>query len=289
MKYMIIMMMIISLAGLNAVMAAETANEPNTAATVPAREIVEETEAAEEPILPEKNSTEYWVVRSQAMTEFIPFLTKKRTEVKQIRQMLADYLLKIDEADKFADRNLPVVFDGKVYADILRIGEGLEQMNVNIPKERPSWDALVEIAMKHVVFEGYVPTEIEEGDDLSHYIEVCKKKEEYGQKVRQDGRVVLDQSAKMWVYLGQIGKLNDFKAYAADLILAQKEAKEKEKAMYAEAHQQEKIAQARARDQRKFEDAESRASFYSGRRENTYEDRQNRLNVRAANSGVYIY
>ncbi len=160
MKYMIIMMMIISLAGLNAVMAVETANEPNAMANEPAREIAKETEAGGEPVLPEKNTTEYWVVRSQAMTEFIPFLTKKRTEVKQIRQMLADYLLKIDEADKFADRNLPVVFDGKVYADILRIREGIEQMNVNIPKERPSWDALVEIAMKHVVYEGYVPTEI---------------------------------------------------------------------------------------------------------------------------------
>jgi len=143
--------------------------------------------------------------------------------------------------------------------------------------------------MKHVVYEGYVPTDIEEGDDLSQYIEVCKKKEEYGQKVRQDGRAVLDQAAKMWVYLGQIGKLDDFKAYAADLILAQKEAKQQEKAMYTEAHRQDKIAQAQARDEREFQDAESRASFHSGRKEQAVESRQNRLALRAANSGIYFY
>jgi len=282
-------MMIILLAGLNAVMAAETADEPNTATQTPANKVTEVTEVTEEPALPEKNTTEYWVVRSQAMTEFIPFLTKKRTEVKQIRQMLADYLLKIDEADKFADRNLPVVFDGKVYADILRIGEGLNQMNVQIPKERPSWDALVEIAMKHIVYEGYVPTDIEEGDDLSQYIEVCKKKEEYGQKVRQDGRAVLDQAAKMWVYLGQIGKLDDFKAYAADLVLEQKAAKAEEKAMYTQAHREQTIARAADQEQQEYEEAKARGEFQSSKKQRAYEDRQNRLNVRAANSGTYVY
>jgi hypothetical protein len=288
MKYITVIITIL-FAALHVVMAAEPVKEPNMVPQTPASEVTEETQAAEDLILPEKGSTEYWVVRSQAMTEFVPFLTKKRTEVKQIRQMLADYLLKIDEADNFADRNLPVMFDGKVYADILRIREGFNQMNVQIPKERPSWDALVEIAMKHVVYEGYIPTDVEEGDDAAMYIELCKKKEQYGQKVRQDGRIVLDQAAKMWVYLGEIGKLDDFKAHAADLILAQKEAKQKEKEMYAEAHQQEKIAQARAKDERKFQDAEDRASFSSGRREQAVESRQSRLNARAANSGIYFF
>ncbi|KKL05936.1 hypothetical protein LCGC14_2601060, partial [marine sediment metagenome] len=86
------------------------------------------------PTLPEKNSTEYWVVRSQAMTEFIPFLSKKRTEIKKIRLLLADYLLKIDKADDFAARKMPVVYNAELYADILRIKDSFVAMNMEIPK-----------------------------------------------------------------------------------------------------------------------------------------------------------
>ena len=157
--------------------------------------------------LPEKNTMEYWVVRSQTMTEFIPFLTKKRAEIKKKRLLLADYLLKIDKAGDFADLDIPIVYDSKIYADILKIDHAFEEMNIEMPKKRPSWDTLVEIAMQHVLFDGYWPTEIEEGDEAKTYIDICKKKEQYGQKVRQDLRSILDQIAKMWVYLEQIEKL----------------------------------------------------------------------------------
>jgi hypothetical protein len=281
--------------------AAEDMNKTDTEATVEkaneARDkAAENEEMTETPELPAKDTAEYWIVRSQAMTEFIPFLTKKRTEVKKIRQFLADYLLRIEKADEFSNKKMPVVFDGKLYAEILRIREDLQETNIEIPQERPSWDALVEIAMQHIVFEGYWPTDIEEGDEADMYIEICKKKEAYGKKVRQDLRSILDQSAKMWRYLDSIGKLDDFKAYAADIILEQKAVKAKEKAIYAEMHREEVISRAADREQREFEDAEARASFRSSQRERYYQSRQDRLRYRQTrlderyvNSRSYYY
>ena len=87
----------------------------------------------------------------------------------------------------------------------------------------------------------------------------------------------MDQSAKMWVYLEQIEKLGGFKAYAADLKLAQKAARAKEKAMYVAKHRQEVLARASEKKQQKFDDAQSRAEFRSSRRSRAYESRQNRL------------
>ena len=248
------------------------------------------------PALLEEGSTEYWVVRSQAMTEFIPFLTKKRTEVKKTRLLLAEYLLKIGKADEFASRNMPVAYDAEIYADILRIRGAFEAMNMEIPKERPSWNSLVEIVMQHIVFEGYWPTDIEEGAEAEQYIALCKKKEEYGQKVRNDAKSVLDQTAKMWVYLVQIEKLGDFKAYSADLILEAKAARAKEKAMYVEKHRQEAFARTAEKKQQKFDDAQARAQFKSSRRSRAYESRQDRLRYRQSrlderfvNSRAYYY
>ena len=100
-------------------------------------------------------------------------------------------------------------------------------MNIDVPKERPSWDQLVEIAMQHALYEGFWPTDVD-ADELQDYIDICKKKEEYGQKVRNDLRKNLDQCAKMWVYLDQIKKLGEFKASAADVILEKKAAKTSE-------------------------------------------------------------
>jgi hypothetical protein len=55
---------------------------------VPAEEPAAEEETAFEDIqLPENNSPEYWMVRSEAMGELTPLLTKKRAEMKQKRQI----------------------------------------------------------------------------------------------------------------------------------------------------------------------------------------------------------
>lgn len=248
-----------------------------------------------EPELPEKDSKEYWVVRSQAMQEFIPFLTKKRAEIKSRQKMIADYLLEIGRAEEFAAQDIPVTYDPQVYAEILKIGQGLEQLNVQLPSQRPSWDDLVEIAMKHVVFEGYAPAEIEDGE-LQQYIDMCKKKEEFGQKVRSEGRTIMDQCAKMWVYLDRIGQLGAFKSHEADIALQRKADIAEQRAALMEEKQQAAFARSQDRKQQEYEEQMARQEFRSTRYQRGYESRynqqlyrQSRLDERYTNSRAYYY
>lgn len=243
--------------------------------------------------IPAKDSPEYWNVRSEAISEFLPFLTKKRAEMKTDQQVLEGYLLKIDKASDFTAKNPPVPDDPNVYFAILQIGQGLKEMNVPEPDKRPSWDEIMGIVMQHVIYEGYLPTTIEE-DELAHYIQICKQKEQYGQKVRQGLSSALDQCARMWVYLDSIGKLADYKAYYADLRLEQETQMSQAKSQETAAHRQEMMQQAEAKEQQKFEDAQSREEFASSTRERRYDSKQSRiqnrqtlLDTRFVNSGVF--
>ncbi|MHC5082559.1 MAG: hypothetical protein ACYTET_01275 [Planctomycetota bacterium] len=230
--------------------------------------------------LPPRDSMEYWNIRSTAVTEFIPYLTKKRTEMKKTRQMLADYLIKIGKGEAFAAKNVPVPTDMKVYTDMLGITQKLTDANL-MPKERPSWDQLVEeVAMKHVVQEGYLPTDIEEGDDAKLYSDLCKKKEEYGQKVRRDLRQYAEQAAKMWVYLDSINELDNYKVYMVDLKLEKKSIQAGERQMAIEQERQARVARAQETEERKFQDSQDRASFRSSTRERHFDARQDRLQYR---------
>jgi len=238
--------------------------------------------------LPPKDSPKYWNVRSEAISELLPLLTKKRAEMKSDLQLLTEYLENNNMASDFAAGGIPVPKDPNVFFAILQIGQGLEDMNIPKPKERPSWDEIMNIAMEHVIFEGYAPTTIED-DELTHYIEMCQKKEQYGQKVRQDLRGALDQCARMWVFLDSTGKLADFKAYYADLQLQQEQQIAQEKAQYTEAHRQAVMQRQAQAQQQKFEDDQARAQFYSGRQEQRVDSRQSRLNSRAANAGINVF
>jgi len=245
--------------------------------------------------LPSKNSPEYWNVRSEAISEFLPFLTKKRAEMKSDRQLFEDYLLKSGKASEFAAKNIPVPNDPKVYFEILQMGQALQDMNIPKPKKRPSWNEIMDVVMKHVVFEGYLPTTVQE-DELTQYIQICNQKEQYGQKVRKDLRSALDQCARMWVYLDSIGKLDDFKAYYADLRLEQETQRSQKKAQVTEAHRQAVMQREAQKEQQKFQDAQAREEFSSTQKERHYDSRQTRLQSRQTllddrfvNSGVYYH
>lgn len=242
--------------------------------------------------IPPKNSPEYWTVRSEAMSKLLPLLTKKRAEMKKQVQLLADYLLTIDKATEFTEKNVPVPSDPNVFFELLQMGQRLEEMNIPKPQKRPSWEEIMEFAMQYVIYDGYLPTVLEEGEDLSQFIQACTKKEEYGQKVRKELRASVDQCARMWVYLGSIDKKNDYKVYYAGLKLKEKEQKDQEKAAYMAAHRDKAIAQAEQEAQMKQQAAMDRYQFESSKKERVYEDRQNRLeyqqsllNNRLVNSG----
>lgn len=292
MKPTLICILLLVAAGLYGAPSNPGADDPNA---VPQAVLNPPADGVEAAALPEKDSAQYWVVRSEAVQELTPFLTKKRSEMKTRRKLLADYLLEIGKATDFDAQNLPVKYDPAVYAEILSIGPGLQQMNVQPPAERPSWDLLVEIAMQHVLFEGYLPTEVEE-TEKDQFAAACRKKEEYGQKVRSDLRTIMDQCARMWVYLDQIGQLSDFKAREVDLKLQQKAAVEARRAAAMQEKQQASLARAEDKRQQEYEEKMARREFSSSRRERSYQSRQDhllyrqtRLDERYANSRAYYY
>ena len=267
-------------AGLNAAFGADQNAPKGNKAAAPSKTAIK---------LPPQNSPEYWNVRTEAISELLPLLTQKRLEMKNTEQVLRDYLLDNNMGSDYTAKNVPVPSDPNVYFEILKVGQGLNDMGIPKPKSRPSWNELMEVAMEHVVYEGYMPTHVEKGEDLEQYTEMCRKKEEYGQKVRQDLRSYLDQCARMWVYLQSQNKLDAFKVYCADMVSQHQAQRAQAKAAYDSAHQQQMQSQDQQREAEKFQDAQAREQFASSRRQQTFESRQTRLNSRAANAGINIY
>lgn len=241
---------------------------------------VEKVEAEPEIQLPAKDTTLYWNIRSEAVSELIPYLTSKRSEIKKKMKFLADYLLDIGKASEFAASDTKAPEDMKYYAEVLNLTKSFEEANIPIPEKRPTWDEVVEIAMKHVMFEGYVPTEIEGTEEAEMYKELCKNKERYGQKVREDLHDAITKGVRMWIYLGTIDEQANAKAKLADIILADKAAAAEQKAQVAEMKREDNMAYAQQKEDQKRQDAMDRASFRSSRRSRQYESRDNRLQYR---------
>jgi hypothetical protein len=293
MKYGILAILIL-IAGINIAFGAEEAAKPAQPAQPAAA--MEPQQEPEEIKLPVKDTPEYWNVRSEAMGELLPFLTKKRADIKKHQKVLVDYLTKLGKAEEFASLNIPIAYDPAIYAEIAQVGQGLKEMNIPAPKTRPTWEDIMDIAMKHVLFEGYLPTQMEEGDELTEFINMCKKKEEYGQKVRKDLRTSLDQCARIWVYLIKINKKDEFKAYYLDMKLEQQAQKTSEQQALLAERQAEKRDRVAEEEQARFDNKMERADFRSSRKERAYESRQaeqlyrqSRLDERYTNSRAYYY
>jgi uncharacterized phage-like protein YoqJ len=278
MKYKI-MIIVVLLTGLNGVMATEdpkteqklTGQVPATASKEAA---VPEAVKLEDIQLPPTDNPEYWVVRSEAMSDLTPLLTKKRAEMKQKRQMLADYLLKIGKGEEMAAAQIEVPDDPALYAKALGLTDGLEQRDVTIPKKTPTWDELAEFSMRCIIYDGYVPVELDGVEDVTGFVEVVKKKEAYAQKVRKEMRGYVQDCLKMWIYLGQIGEQAAAKEWAVQMKVDAEKGKAAERAMLAEERRTANLNRMESEKQREFEDAQSRASFRSGRNERVYNSRQ---------------
>jgi hypothetical protein len=273
------MMIVVLLTGLNSVMANEDPQtEKMLTGQVPAA--ASEEAATPEDVklvdiqLPPKDSPEYWVVRSEAMGELTPLLTKKRAEMKQKRQMLADYLLKIGKGEEMAAAQIEVPDDPALYAKALGVAEGLQERDVTLPKKTPTWDELAEFAMRFVLYEGYVPMEFDGPEDVASFIEVGKKKEAYAQKVRKEMRSYVKDCLKMWIYLGQIDQQSAAKEWAVQMKLDAEKSKAAERGAMAEQRRMAALERRESDKQREFEDAQARASYRSSRRERVYTSRE---------------
>ena len=252
--------------------------EPTTKA-----EPVAEVEPADEEIkfediqLPEKDSPEYWVVRSEAMGELTPLLTKKRAEMKKKRQMLADYLLKIGKAEDMAAANVEVPDDPALYAKALGLTDAYDERDIALPKKLPTWEETAQFSMRFVLYEGYRPMQFDSVEDAKGFADVCRKKEEYAQKVRREMRNYVKDCLKMWTYLGTIDQQSAAKEWAVQMKLDAKKADNAERAMLAEERRMTAVQRRESAEEQKFEDAQDRASFRSTRRSRNYQSRDDRL------------
>ena len=243
----------------------------------PATDVVIEEVKFEDIPLPSKESPEYWVVRSEAITELTPVLTSKRAEMKKKRQMLADYLLKIGKAQEMASKQIEVPDDPKLYAQALGMAETFEQKDIELPNKLPTWDELAEFSMRFIISEGYIPMDFDGTDDVASFIEVVKKKEQYAQKVRQEMRGYVKDALKMWIYLGEIDEQSAAKEWVVQMKVDAEMAKGAERAMLAEDRRMANLERREAERERQFQDAQDRASYRSSRRERVYNSRDERL------------
>lgn len=227
--------------------------------------------------LPEKDTPEYWVVRSEAMGELTPLLTKKRAEMKKKRQLLADYLLKIGKAEEMAAADIKVPDDPALYAKALGVDQGLKDLDVSMPKKLPTWEELAQFSMRFVLHEGYLPMQFDSPEDAAGFADVCRKKEEYAQKVRKEMRGYVKDALKMWTYLGTIGEQAAAKEWAVGMKVEAEKMKNAERAMIADERRMAATDRREEEKERKFQDAQDRASFRSSRRERGYQSRNDRL------------
>ncbi|MHC5144209.1 MAG: hypothetical protein ACYSOX_01090 [Planctomycetota bacterium] len=226
--------------------------------------------------LPKKDSPEYWVVRSEAMGELTPLLTKKRAEMKKKRQLLADYLLKIGKAEDMAAANVQVPDDPALYAKALGVDQDLKDLNA-MPKKRPTWEELAQFSMRFVLHEGYRPMQFDSVEDAAGFAEVCRKKEQYARKVRKEMLGYVEDLLKMWTYLGTIGEQSAAKEWAVGMKLDAEKMKNAERAMVAEERRMASLERRESEKERKFQDAQDRASFSSSEKERRFDSRQDRL------------
>jgi hypothetical protein len=214
------------------------------------------------------------------MGELTPLLTKKRAEMKKKRQLLADYLLKIGKAEDMAAANVQVPDDPALYAKALGVDQDLKDLNA-MPKKRPTWEELAQFSMRFVLHEGYRPMQFDSVEDAAGFAagfaEVCRKKEQYAQKVRKEMLGYVEDLLKMWTYLGTIGEQSAAKEWAVGMKLDAEKMKNAERAMVAEERRMASLERRESEKERKFQDAQDRASFSSSEKERRFDSRQDRL------------
>jgi hypothetical protein len=225
----------------------------------------EQSEAPLETKLPPKDSATYWVVRSQTMTELIPFLTKKRSEFKGHFKMITQYLDKIGKGEDFLKSGIKAPNTPAVYAEALGISDEIAERNVKLPDKPLTWDQVVEFGMGHVIYEGYMPTDVSGEEELEMIKKICKQKEKYGQKVRKEMREDVKRCLNIWTYLGTINKQEEARVYAF---------MEKDRLEKARREELNRRREDSAEISRQRREAEKRNAWQ--RRQNLLNDRYNR-------------
>ncbi|MHC4842831.1 MAG: hypothetical protein ACYTEE_03430 [Planctomycetota bacterium] len=212
----------------------------------------EETEKEMEIQLPDKDSTLYWVVRCQALEELVPHLTKRRAEFNEHLKVATDYLVSIGKAEEFASSNIDAEFSTKVYAETFGLVKELKKKNIPLTNKPLTWEDSVELSMRFVLIEGYLPTQIEGNEELAMYKEICEGKERYGKKVLYDLRTVVKKCMSIWLYLGQIDQQGGYRVFAHETKSLNQAEKQARSTQFEEEKRQIKREKQQMEQQRKW-------------------------------------
>ena len=210
----------------------------------------------------DKNSAEYWIVRSQAMTELTPFLTTTRTEAKVHYTALTDYLVFIGKGQEFARSDIKAPLNPVEYARAIGKTEDFVEKNIDLPGKPFTWNELVEFAMEFIIEEGYIPTDVDGKKEIEMIKKISQQKEKYGKKVRDDLRKIAQECLDMKAYLESIDQFEECVKYT------RYQKAEKERAKKERQREGKDYLAARERDRRE------------GQKQNEWRDRQKRIHNR---------
>ena len=156
---------------------------------------------------------DYWVIRSQALTELVPFLTKTRTEARGHYTALTDYLRDIGKGQEFLASGIKSSLSPAEYAQAIGKSEEFVEKNIELPDKPMTWDQLVDLAMEFVKQEGHIPTDVDSAEEIEMIKKVCQQKEKYGRKVRDELRKIAQDCLDMKAYLESIDQFEAGKKY----------------------------------------------------------------------------
>jgi len=203
---------------------------------------------------------EYWVIRSQALTELVPFLTKTRTEARGHYKALTDYLKHIGKGQEFLQSGIKGSSSPAEYAKAIGKSEEFVEKNIELPDKPWTWEQLVEWAMEFVKQEGYIPTDVESAEEIEMIKKTCEQKEKYGKKVRDELRKVAQDCMDMKAYLESIDQFEACIKYTR----YQKEEAAKAKTERLKQGREERAA--RERDRRETQSVWKQRQKYLGNR-----------------------
>lgn len=206
---------------------------------------------------------DYLVIKSQALTELIPFLTRTRREAKGHYKALTDYIKHIGKGRDFLDSGITGPSSPAEYARLTGKAEEFEKNNIKLPEKWMTWDQLAELAMEFVLHEGYVPTDVNGPEEIEMFKQICERKKKYGKKVQTDLRKILQDCLDMKAYLDSINEFEAFVKYAR----YQKEQKEQARKEELERRRKDRVVAERS------EAKEKRQAIKDARRDRAVDDR----------------
>ena len=209
---------------------------------------------------------EYWVIRSQALTELIPFLTSIRREAKQHYKGLTDYIQQIGRGQNFLESGIKGPSSPAEYAKLTGIAEGFAKNNIVLPEKYMTWDQLAELAMEFVMNEGYDPTNVNGPEEIEMLKQICERKRKYGKKVQTDLSKITQDCMDMKAYLDSI---DQFEA-CIKTIRYQKEQEEQAKREETRRRREDRTAVRRSKRETK---QERREAIKEARREEAVDNR----------------